>query len=235
MRAIVLTATGGPEKLQVQERPDPQPGPGQVAIDVAAAGVNFADTMARVGVYPDAPKTPCVLGYEVAGTVAEVGEGVTVPATGDRVMAGTRFGGYASRVVVDAEHAVALPDSIGLEAAAAIPVNYSTAWAGLMTLRQPAARRAGAAARGRRRGRHRGHPGRQARGRRGARHRVAGQARRDPRLRRRRGPRLHPRWLGEGAAALRPDHGRGGRRLARSAPTRCCAPAAASWPSAPHR
>ena len=58
MRAVVITKTGPPEVLQVQERPDPQPGPGQVAIDVHAAGVNFADTMARVGLYPDAPKLP---------------------------------------------------------------------------------------------------------------------------------------------------------------------------------
>ncbi|MBA3328868.1 MAG: zinc-binding dehydrogenase [Solirubrobacterales bacterium] len=133
MRAVVLTSHGAPEVLQVQERPDPRPGPGQVAIDVAAAGVNFADTMARVGVYPDAPKPPCVLGYEVAGTVAAVGDGVSTPAAGDRVMAGTRFGGYASRVVVRAVDAVALPDGVGFEAAAAIPVNYATAWAGLMT------------------------------------------------------------------------------------------------------
>ena len=67
VRAVVLTGTGGPEALQVQERPDPPVGPGEVRIAVAAAGVNFADTMARVGLYPDAPKTPCVLGYEVGG------------------------------------------------------------------------------------------------------------------------------------------------------------------------
>ena len=68
MRAVVITKAGPPEVLQVQERPDPQPGPGQVAIDVRAGGVNFADTMARVGLYPDAPKLPAVVGYEVAGT-----------------------------------------------------------------------------------------------------------------------------------------------------------------------
>ena len=66
-RAVVITKAGPPEVLQVQERPDPEPGPGQVAIDVRAAGVNFADTMARVGLYPDAPKLPAVVGYEVAG------------------------------------------------------------------------------------------------------------------------------------------------------------------------
>ena len=81
--------------LQVQERPDPPVGPGEVRIAVKAAGINFADTMARVGLYPDAPKPPCVLGYEVAGEVESVGEGVDRPAVGDRVMAGTRFGGQA--------------------------------------------------------------------------------------------------------------------------------------------
>ncbi len=69
MKAVVLTGHGGPEVLQVEERPDPEVGPGEVRISVRAAGINFADTMARVGLYPDAPKTPCVLGYEVAGEI----------------------------------------------------------------------------------------------------------------------------------------------------------------------
>ena len=67
---------GGPEVLRVEERPDPPVGPGEVRIAVRAAGINFADTMARVGLYPDAPKPPCVLGYEVAGEVESVGDGV---------------------------------------------------------------------------------------------------------------------------------------------------------------
>jgi NADPH:quinone reductase-like Zn-dependent oxidoreductase len=116
----------------VQERPDPTPGPGQVLIEVGAAGVNFAEVMARVGLYQDAPKPPCVLGYEVAGTVAAVGAGVESRAVGDRVMAGTRFGGYADRVVVDAEDAVPLPDGLSFAQGAALPVNYSTAWAALV-------------------------------------------------------------------------------------------------------
>jgi len=132
MRAAVITAHGPPEVLQVQERPDPVAGPGEVVVDVAAAGVNFADTMARVGMYPDAPKPPMVVGYEVAGTVAEVGEGVDGLAAGDRVMAGTRFGGYASRVATDAGNVVALPERLSFEEAAAIPVNYPTAWTGLI-------------------------------------------------------------------------------------------------------
>ena len=105
MRAVVITRHGGPDTLQVQERPDPPAvGPGEVRIEVAAAGVNFADVMARIGVYPDAPPTPCVVGYEVAGTVLEVGEGVErAPAVGERVFGATKFGGYASQVVLGAE------------------------------------------------------------------------------------------------------------------------------------
>src|SRR5271156_5830447 len=108
MRAVVTTGHGGPGVLQVQERPDPAIGPGEVRIEVAAAGINFADVMARMGLYPDAPKTPCVLGYEVAGTISELGEGVPAAggaralALGQRVMAGTMFGGYAAQVVVPA-------------------------------------------------------------------------------------------------------------------------------------
>jgi NADPH:quinone reductase-like Zn-dependent oxidoreductase len=123
LRAVVITRTGPPEVLQVQERPDPQPGPGQVAIDVHAAGVNFADTMARVGLYPDAPKLPAVVGYEVAGTIV---------GTGQRVMAGTRFGGYATRVVAGEDDVIPLPDGLSFQQGAAIPVNYATAWAGLI-------------------------------------------------------------------------------------------------------
>jgi NADPH:quinone reductase-like Zn-dependent oxidoreductase len=132
MRAIVITKHGDPSVLQVQERPDPPMAPGHVRIDVAAAGINFADTMARTGLYADAPKPPCVVGYEVAGTVVEVGEGVEGVAPGARVMAPTRFGGYATQVVVPQADVVALPDRLTFEQGAAIPVNYATAWAGLL-------------------------------------------------------------------------------------------------------
>jgi NADPH:quinone reductase-like Zn-dependent oxidoreductase len=132
MEAVVITKHGGPGVLQVQERPDPRPGPGQVRIDVAASGINFADVMARMGLYPDAPDTPCIVGYEVAGTVVEVGEGVEAFTPGDRVFASTQFGGYASQVVPMASDVVALPDELSFEQGAAIPVNYGTAWAGLI-------------------------------------------------------------------------------------------------------
>jgi NADPH:quinone reductase-like Zn-dependent oxidoreductase len=132
MRVVAITKHGGPEVLKVEERPDPQLGAGQVRIAVAAAGVNFADVMARIGVYPDAPKPPCVIGYEVAGTILELGDGVEGLSHGQRVVAGTRFEGYASQVTVPANDVVALPDELSFEQGAAIPVNYATAWAGLI-------------------------------------------------------------------------------------------------------
>jgi len=132
MRSVVITKHGGPGVLEVQERPDPQPGPGEVRIEVAAAGVNFADVMARMGLYPDAPKTPCVVGYEVAGKIAELGPDVHGFDLGARVLASTKFGGYSSEVVVPISDIAALPDSLSLEQGAAVPVNYGTAWAGLI-------------------------------------------------------------------------------------------------------
>ncbi len=134
MKALVLTGTGGPEVLQVQQRPDPAVGPGEVRIAVKAAGINFADTLARVGLYPDAPKRPCVLGYEVAGEVEAVGEGVSAHAVGDRVMAGTRFGGQAELVTVPEAQALALPERLSFEQGAAFPVNYGTAYAALVVM-----------------------------------------------------------------------------------------------------
>ncbi|HST33664.1 MAG TPA: medium chain dehydrogenase/reductase family protein [Solirubrobacteraceae bacterium] len=132
MRAVVIVRHGGPGVLEVQERADPLLSPGEVRIDVAAAGINFADVMARMGLYPDAPKTPCVIGYEVAGTILELGEGVDGFTPGQRVLAGTQFGGYASQVVVPASDVVALPEELSFEQGAAVPVNYATAWAGLI-------------------------------------------------------------------------------------------------------
>ncbi len=116
----------------MQQRPDPPPpGPGQLQVAVRAAGVNFADHMARVGLYPDAPKLPAVVGYEVAGTVVAVGAGLDPARVGERVLAGTRFGGYAETVNVAAADSVQLPDAMGFEQGAAVPVNYATAWAAL--------------------------------------------------------------------------------------------------------
>jgi synaptic vesicle membrane protein VAT-1 len=134
MRAVVLTGHGGPEVLKVQERPDPPLAPGEVRIAVKAAGINFADTMARVGLYPDAPKPPCVLGYEVSGDVESVGDGVEGLSPGDRVIAGSRFGGQASMVSVPAEQAFPLPDGWSYEQGAAFPVNYATSYVALVMM-----------------------------------------------------------------------------------------------------
>jgi NADPH:quinone reductase-like Zn-dependent oxidoreductase len=133
VRVVEITKHGPPEVLQVRERPAPErPLGDQVLVEVKAAGINFADTMARMGLYPDAPKPPCVVGYEVAGTVSAVGPGVEGVAPGDRVMAGTRFGGYAEHILAKASDVIPLPDRLSFEQGAAVPVNYATAWAGLV-------------------------------------------------------------------------------------------------------
>jgi NADPH:quinone reductase-like Zn-dependent oxidoreductase len=134
VKALVQTGTGGPEVLQVLDRPDPPVGPGEIRIAVKAAGVNFADTMARVGLYPDAPKPPCVMGYEVAGEVESVGDGVEEFSVGDRVFAGTRFGGQAELVTVPANQALPLPERLNFEQGAAFPVNYGTAYAAMVVV-----------------------------------------------------------------------------------------------------
>lgn len=130
----MLTRTGGPEGFQVLERPDPVVGAGEVRIAVHAAGLNFADTMARVGLYPAAPKPPCVLGYEVAGEVETVGEGVSGLTVGQRVMAGTQFGGQAELAVAQARDVMPMPEHLSFEEGAAFCVNYGTAYAALMIM-----------------------------------------------------------------------------------------------------
>src|SRR4051794_41800017 len=95
MRAAVLPRTGDCDVFEIQDRPEPSVEPGRVLIRVRAAGINFADLMARQGLYPDAPDLPAVLGYEVAGEVEKGGDGVEKFAPGDRVVGWTRFGGYA--------------------------------------------------------------------------------------------------------------------------------------------
>jgi NADPH:quinone reductase-like Zn-dependent oxidoreductase len=134
MKAVVLTRTGGPDMFEVLERPDPAVGAGEVRITVRAAGLNFADTMARVGLYPAAPKPPCVLGYEVAGEVETIGEGVSGLTVGQRVMAGTQFGGQAELAVAQARDVMPMPEHLSFEEGAAFCVNYGTAYAALMIM-----------------------------------------------------------------------------------------------------
>src|SRR6185437_813577 len=132
MRALVITKHGPPEVLVVQQRPDPTPGPGEVRIAVKAAGINFADLMARVGLYADAPKPPCVVGYEVAGAVESLGDGVEGVRVGDHVLAPTKFGGYAEFAVAPAADTMPLPEGWSFEEGASFPVVYATAYAGLV-------------------------------------------------------------------------------------------------------
>ena len=138
MRAVVITEHGGPEVLKVHERPDPPVGPGEVRIAVKAAGINFADTLARVGLYPDSPKVPCVVGYEVAGEVESVGDGVESVRPGDRVLAGTRFNGQAELVTVREDMVYELPGHLSFEEGAAFPIQVLTAWHILHTAHQTA-------------------------------------------------------------------------------------------------
>src|SRR5438270_11315490 len=127
MRAVVITKHGGPGVLKVQEQPDPALEPGEVRIGVAAAGINFADLMARLGLYPDAPKPPCVVGYEVAGVISAIGEGVdSALEPGQRVVAPTRFGGYAEIALARADGVVGLPQEFSFEEGASVPIAYTT-------------------------------------------------------------------------------------------------------------
>ncbi len=128
MRQVWITKAGPPDVLQVREAPDPTAAAGQVRIRVKAAGINFADLMARVGLYPDAPKLPCVVGYEVGGTIDQVGAGVSGFAVGDRVLAMPKFGGYTDVLAVEAEKVFKMPAAMSFEEAAALPVVYLTAF-----------------------------------------------------------------------------------------------------------
>ncbi len=124
---IAIEKFGAAHTLSFRDRAATAPGPGEVAVDVKYSGVNFADVQMRLGFYPDAPKKPFVPGYEISGVVAEVGAGVTAVKPGDAVVAGTYFGGYASRVTVPATQVFPLPRNATLETGAALPVNYFTA------------------------------------------------------------------------------------------------------------
>ena len=127
MLQMVITRHGAPEVLQLREAHDPEPGRGEVRIRVRASGVNFADILARVGLYPDAPPPPCVVGYEVCGSIDALGPGVTTRREGDRVMALTRFGGYSDTVIVPERFTFIPPSKLSDVEAAAVPVTYMTA------------------------------------------------------------------------------------------------------------
>jgi NADPH2:quinone reductase len=129
MKAIYLVKNGAAGKaFEMQEIPIPIPQAGQVLIKVAAFGLNFADVMARNGMYKEAPPMPCVLGYDVAGTVVSAGEGVTTVRTGDRVTAMTRFGGYAEYALTDARATAIIPDDMEYATATALTTQFCTAY-----------------------------------------------------------------------------------------------------------
>ncbi len=137
MQKFVVERPGGLARLGLQEHADPVPGPGEVLIDVAAAGVNFADVAVRLGLYASAKEYvgwPITPGFEVSGRIAARGEGVFEPLLGAAVVAVTRFGGYATRLVVPATQTAPLPAGFDLVSAAGFPVVFLTAWYALRRL-----------------------------------------------------------------------------------------------------
>lgn len=137
MRKVVIPRAGSYDVLRIEEHPDPAPGPGEVLVAVEAAGVNYADCVVRMGLYESAKKYvgwPITPGFEVAGTVAAVGPGVEGVAVGDRVLAVTRFGGYATRVVVPRHQVFPLPRPFSVPEAAGFPAVHMTAWYALREL-----------------------------------------------------------------------------------------------------
>jgi synaptic vesicle membrane protein VAT-1 len=131
MRRVTIRKPGGLRRLELETVPEPTPGPGQIRVATRAVGVNFADCVVRLGLYPSArdyvgwPITP---GFEFSGVVAAAGAGVERLKVGDRVFGVTRFGAYASEVVVDEQQVKPLPDELDFEQAAAFPTVFLTAW-----------------------------------------------------------------------------------------------------------
>jgi NADPH:quinone reductase-like Zn-dependent oxidoreductase len=134
MRQIWIMEPGPPDVLQVRQAPIPTPGPGEIRIAVEAVGVNFADIVGRLGIYRDAPPTPYIPGYEVAGTVDAVGPGVESLQAGDPVVAGTYFGGYSESICVPAAFAFKRPDTLTAIQVAGFPVPFLAAYEALVAL-----------------------------------------------------------------------------------------------------
>ncbi len=128
MRAVWIPKFGKPDVLEVREAADPSPRPDEVRIRVRACGLNFAEIMARQGLYPDAPKPPMVVGYEIAGEIDRCGAEVKGLKDGQRVVAMVRFGGHADMVCAPQRQVFAMPDDMSFEEGAALPVNYLTAY-----------------------------------------------------------------------------------------------------------
>jgi putative PIG3 family NAD(P)H quinone oxidoreductase len=134
MRAITIREPGGPEVLEWTEVPDPEPGPGEVLVEVAASAVNRADLLQRQGHYPPPPGASDILGLECSGTIAAVGEGVEGWQNGDEVCALLAGGGYAEKVVVPAVQLLPVPAEVGLVTAAALPEVACTVWSNVVMI-----------------------------------------------------------------------------------------------------
>jgi synaptic vesicle membrane protein VAT-1 len=134
MKQIWISKAGSPEVLRLQEAADPIPRSGEVRLRVEAVGVNFADVLGRMGLYPDAPKIPYVPGYEVAGVIDAIGQGVPNLKEGDAAFALTRFGGYSDVVCVPYKQAFKRLGWMSAEEGAALPVNYLTAYQMLLVM-----------------------------------------------------------------------------------------------------
>ena len=135
MKAVVIHATGGPEQLVVADLPDPVPGPGEVLIDVAYAGCNWADTQVRMGIYPHPMVYPLVMGFEVSGTVAALGPDVASVKVGDPVATfPEKGGGYAEKCLAPAAGLIKLPADFPLDIGAAFPIQALTAYHMLFTV-----------------------------------------------------------------------------------------------------
>ena len=134
MKAIWIPKHGKPDVLELRETQDPVPGPAEVRVRVRASGINFADIMARQGLYPDAPSPPMVVGYEVSGVIDAVGQDVQDRYVGQRVLGMTRFGGYSDVVCIDVAQAFPMPEQMSFEQGAALPVTYLTAYHMLFNL-----------------------------------------------------------------------------------------------------
>ncbi|HOF64058.1 MAG TPA: NAD(P)H-quinone oxidoreductase [Dermatophilaceae bacterium] len=134
MRAVTIPTPGGPEALVLAEVPDPAPGPGEVLIDVVAAGINRADVMQRMGFYPPPPGAPAYPGLEVSGRIAAIGDGVSPWHPGDQVCALLAGGGYAEKVVVPASALLPVPAGVSLVNAAALPEVACTVWSNVFVI-----------------------------------------------------------------------------------------------------
>ena len=129
MRAVVITSPGEPDVLKLTEVPDPVPGPGEVLVEVAAAGVNRADVLQRMGFYPPPPGAPPYPGLECSGRISALGPGVTVWQPGDEVCALLGGGGYAEQVAVPQGQLLPVPDGVSLVDAAGLPETACTVYA----------------------------------------------------------------------------------------------------------